>query len=193
MTRVIGITGGMGSGKTTVCKIFESLGVPVFYADDVAKQLYGEASIQEQVISVFGKNVFVNGALNRAYLANLVFKDSEKLQRLNAIIHPAVSEKFEAWKRKQSSDWVLKEAAILIESGGADYCDEIVLVRASEAERVKRITKRDGVDVESVLARMKSQMNDEERMKYVDHVVDNSGVKMLIPQVLELYDLLSKI
>lgn len=187
--RVIGITGGIGSGKTTVCKIFEELGVPVYYADTRAKELMtNDVVLREKIIGHFGDQAYQNGVLNRMFLANQVFNDSDKLVLLNGMVHPAVAEDFETWLDEQSSaQYVLKEAAILFESGGYQDVDVTVLVIAPEDLRIARVTKRDGVSPEEVLKRMKNQWTQERKAKLADRILNNDGTQLLIPQVLELH------
>ncbi|MCB9187017.1 MAG: dephospho-CoA kinase [Flavobacteriales bacterium] len=191
--RVIGITGGIGSGKTTTCKIFEQLGVPVYYADVRAKELMTQEPLRSKIIQAFGENAYLNGQLNRTYLAKEVFNSKEKLSVLNGIVHPAVGDDFDEWlERQKAADYVLKEAAILFESGAYHAVDFTVLVIAPEDVRIDRVVKRDGISREDVMKRMKNQWTQERKAKLADHIVNNDGSKMLIPQVLELHKKFSK-
>jgi dephospho-CoA kinase len=187
--KVVGITGGIGSGKTTACRIFEELGVPVYYADARAKALMTDnPMLRQRIIDEFGDKAFENGNLNRPYLAQLVFNDTGKLAVLNGLVHPAVAEDFDAWLETQkSAKYVLKEAAILFESGAYQDVDITVLVIAPEDLRVARVTERDGVNPEDVLKRMKNQWTQERKVKLADHILTNDGSQLLIPQVLALH------
>ncbi|MBY0244559.1 MAG: dephospho-CoA kinase [Sphingobacteriaceae bacterium] len=187
----IGITGGIGSGKTMVCKIFESLGVPVFYADLAAKKLMtNNKEVVQAVKNTFGADCyFANQSLNTQYLANIVFNDAEKLTQLNAIVHPATFEAFDKWLEKVPSgtNYILKEAALLFESDSYKYCDKSILVLANENLRLKRVQKRDKMSELAIKARMNKQLSDEEKMKRADFFIDNNETKSVIAQVLQLH------
>jgi dephospho-CoA kinase len=175
-TKCIGITGGIGSGKSYVCRLFEQKGVPVYYADERAKALYYEnKELKQALISLFGESVYRGNTLNRGYLAEKVFADAELLNRLNALVHPVVKKDFETWIEKQSTPYVLKEAAILIESGSYKTCDAVVLVRAPQKLRVQRVVQRDAVSETEVLQRIQKQMSDEEKLTFAHFVLDNDG------------------
>lgn len=185
----IGITGGIGSGKSTVCKVFELLDIPVFYADQVAKNLMAtDPQIRETLSETFGEDSYQkDGTLNRAYLADLVFKDAEKLEKLNQIVHPAVFKAFDEWSAKQFSPYVVKEAALLFESNSYQMCNHTVLICAPEELKIKRIGKRDGSNRTEILARMAKQMTDSEKIKLADFILINDEKQLLIPQILELH------
>lgn len=187
--KVVGITGGIGSGKTTACKVFEQLGVPVYYADNRAKELMvNDPKLKERIVAAFGNEAYVNGRLDRAYLAGQVFNSKEKLSVLNGIVHPAVADDFDLWlERQNGADYVLKEAAILFESGAYQDVDISVLVIAPEQLRIERVIDRDGVTSEEVLRRMKNQWTQERKAKLADHILNNDGTELLIPQVLGLH------
>lgn len=187
--KVVGITGGIGSGKTTACKIFEQLGVPVYYADNRAKELMvNDEMLKNRIIAAFGDEAYFNGRLNRAYLAAQVFNSKEKLSVLNGIVHPAVADDFDQWlEQHKHCDYVLKEAAILFESGAYQDVDISVLVIAPEQLRIERVMERDGATEEDVLRRMKNQWTQERKAKLADHIINNDGSELLIPQVLELH------
>jgi dephospho-CoA kinase len=193
----IGITGGIGSGKTTVCKIFETLGIPVYYADDRAKALYVEdLNLKKKVIQLLGeKAYFENGELNRQYVSDLVFKDVQLLQKLNALIHPAVQNDGDTWHEKQKdASYTLKEAALLYESGGYKYLDKMITVYAPVSLRIERVILRgDGtLTKEDVEARIAKQMDDEEKMKRADFVIINDGKQALMPQVIKIHQQILK-
>jgi dephospho-CoA kinase len=187
--KVVGITGGIGSGKTTACRIFEELGVPVYYADARAKYLMtNDPILRKKIILEFGDKAFENGNLNRAYLAQVVFNNEDRLAVLNGLVHPAVSEDFEAWLNTHTlARYVLKEAAILFESGAYQDVDITVLVIAPEDLRIARVTERDGVSQDDVVKRMKNQWTQERKAKLADHILNNDGVQLLTPQVLNLH------
>ena len=185
----IGITGGIGTGKTTVCKIFEILGIPVFYADQAAKQVMHEDELLvEEIKSAFGASAYSRaGELDRKYLAGIVFNDEFQLERLNSLVHPAVFRAYDKWKGVQKASYVIKEAALLFESGSYKESDYNVVVTSPLELRIKRIMKRDGISVEQVKARMSKQMSEEEKVKLADFIVKNDESELLIPQVLDLH------
>ncbi|HEY1006556.1 MAG TPA: dephospho-CoA kinase [Sphingobacteriaceae bacterium] len=186
----IGITGGIGSGKTTVCRIFELLGVQVFYADDVAKQVMtADEILVEGIREAFGGASYSEtGALNRKHLADLVFNDPAKLEQLNALVHPAVFRAFDQWAASASgSPYLLKEAALMFESGSYKMCDYNVLVSAPEDLRIRRVTRRDGISPEAVRQRMDKQFSEEKKRAMADFVITNDERSLLIPQVLQLH------
>lgn len=186
----LGLTGGIGSGKTLVCQIFEKLGVPVYYADTAARDLMNtDADLKAGISQMFGEKAYGKDGLNRQYLADMVFGDHEKLAGLNGLVHPAVQKDFMRWTQLQSaSPYVLEEAAILFESGASMGMDLSVLVYAPEELRICRVIKRDGVKREDVLKRMGHQMSEEEKLERADHVLFNDGTRMLLPQVIELHN-----
>lgn len=185
----VGITGGIGSGKTTICKVFETLGVPVYYADWEAKQLLDNNShVKEKVLTAFGKDLLnEKGCIERPKLASIVFNNKEKLAMLNSIVHPAVAEHFENWiNEHQVFPYILKEAAIMFESGASKNMDKVITVVAPVDLRIYRTMKRDHVSEEQVLQRINNQMSDEEKIKRSDFVIYNDEDKMVIPQVLSI-------
>lgn len=185
----IGITGGIGSGKTTVCKVFELLGIPVFYADAEAKTLMIQnMEVRAALIETFGKDTYhPDGSLNRAYLGNLVFNSTEQLEKLNQIVHPAVFKAFDDWVGKQNSPYVVKEAALLFESGSHQLCNINVLVISPEELKIARISKRDHAKREEILARMAKQMTDQEKIPLADYHLQNDEQQLLVPQILCLH------
>ena len=189
----IGITGGMGSGKSTVAKVFEVLGIPVYYADDAAKKLMNEdAALKEKLIAVFGKEIYQDGILNRTHLSGLVFNNPDKLAQLNSIVHPATIADAESWMRQQHSPYAIKEAAILFESGANKYVDKVIGVYAPIQLRISRVMQRDIITEEAVTARMNRQMEEEKKMSLCDYVITNDEQKLVIPQVLKIHELLIK-
>jgi dephospho-CoA kinase len=185
----LGITGGIGCGKTTVCRIFEQYGVPVYYADSRSKELVAENSaLQTELIQEFGENTFVDGNYNRAYIASIVFNDKERLEALNSIIHPYVLNDWDSFCTQHSDQaYVVKEAAIMLETDSKNSIDSIVLVYAPEELRIQRIMKRDSTDLTAIQARINSQMPEEEKLKLANHVIYNDGEHSLIEQVNELH------
>lgn len=184
----IGVTGGIGTGKTTVCRIFEALGYPVFYADTEAKNvMVSDPELVEQIKVTFGEEVYTKeGNLDRKLLSNIVFHDRAKLDKLNALVHPATLRAYENWERQQQAPLSFKEAALLFETGSHQLSDYNILVTAPRELRIKRVMERDQVTSESVLARIDKQMSDEAKSKLADFIIDNSGDRALIPQVLKI-------
>ncbi|WP_316823450.1 dephospho-CoA kinase [Pedobacter gandavensis] len=187
----IGITGGIGSGKTTVCRIFESLGIPVFYADTVAKKIMVTDPILIQgVKDTFGEESYTpEGVLNNKHIAGIVFHQPEELEKLNQLVHPAVFRAFDKWVAAISpqAPYILKEAALLFESGSYQMCDHNVLVIAPLETRLQRVMQRDQVTEEQVRARMDKQLSDEEKAKMADMLIHNNETDSLIIQVMALH------
>ncbi|MFT3824464.1 MAG: dephospho-CoA kinase [Chitinophagaceae bacterium] len=187
----IGLTGGIGSGKSTVAKIFEVLGVPVYYADDVAKDLMNtDTVLQQQIIDNFGTESYKEGKLDRRYIASIVFNDPEKLALLNSFVHPATIRAGEKWMEQQTAPYAVKEAALIFESGSQSELDHVIGVAAPLSLRIHRTMQRDNVTREEVLARMDRQIDERIKMKLCDFVIVNDDQQMLIPQVLELHNTL---
>ncbi|RUA10002.1 MAG: dephospho-CoA kinase [Flavobacteriia bacterium] len=185
--KIIGLTGGIGSGKTTIAKMFEEQGIPVYYADDEAKKLMNTSSeIRKKLISAFGENSFLEGELNRAYLAEQVFNDPEKLKIINAIVHPEVDKHFKNWISQQGSEIVIQENAILFESGKKDLFDVIITVTAPKELRIKRVVQRDQITAERVNDRINNQMEEEEKIKKSDFVIENIDLEESKKQVLQI-------
>jgi dephospho-CoA kinase len=192
MTKVIGLTGGIGSGKTTIANYFATMGVPVYIADDAAKKVMQSKSITEQIKTTFGDSLFENEILNRAKLAEIVFNNADKLAALNSIVHPAVKNDFELWLfDNKNSEYVIYEAAILFESGRYKECDVIITVTAPEEIRIERVIKRDNTTREQVLSRMKMQWNDEKRISLSNFVINNSNLKIAKEEVVKILKILN--
>ncbi len=190
----IGLTGGIGSGKSTVARVFEVLGIPVFRADDVGKRILNEdPAARTAVTEAFGPAMYAGGRVDREALAYVVFNDPAALQKLNGIVHPRVRERFRAWSAEQNAPYVVMEAAILAESGGAKAMDHLVVVNAPEDVRVQRVMLRDHAAEAEVKARMRSQTDDAHRNAIADSIILNDGLRMVIPQVLELHEQLLKL
>ena len=186
----LGLTGGIGSGKTLVCQIFEKLGVPVYYADAAARELMNsDAGLIAGIRQMFGDEAYGKEGLNRKYLADSVFGDRVRLSGLNQLVHPAVRKDFMQWAEGQEeATYVIEEAAILFESGASAGMDLTVLVYAPEEIRIDRVMKRDGIKREAVRKRMEHQMSEEEKRDMADHVLVNDGSRMILPQVIELHE-----
>lgn len=190
----VGLTGGIGSGKSTVARILEGLGIPVYYADVEAKRIMDESQpLRESLIRHFGQEVFAGGQLNRSYLAGIVFQDKEKLELLNSLVHPETLRDADEWLEKQSSPYAVKEAALIFESGAQEHLDYVIGVTAPQALRIQRTMHRDGVSREEVLARMKRQLDDSMKMKLCDFVLHNDEQQPLLPQVLALHETLKSL
>lgn len=184
----VGITGGIGSGKSTVCKIFKLIGIPVFEADKVAKYLINsDEKISNELIQLFGNNIYdSNKKLNKKMLADLIFNDESLLEKVNNLVHPAVRNEFILWHQKQNSKYTVHEAAILFESGFYKMMDFTILVSAPEITRIERVVKRDKIKPELVESRMSKQWNDEDKRKLASIELVNDNKHLLIPQILEI-------
>ena len=191
----VGITGGIGSGKTTIAKVFEVLGIPVYYADDEAKRLMNEDEIlKEKIQSHFGKECYLDGTLNRKWLSNLVFNNDEKLSLLNSIVHPATILAAQVWMQQQTSPYALKEAALIFETGSQQQLDYVIGVFTPVPMRMQRVIQRDGLSQEEVKNRMDKQMEETTKMRLCDFVITNDEQELVIPQVLAIHEtLLSKV
>jgi dephospho-CoA kinase len=192
MTKIIGLTGGIGSGKTTVANYFQELGVPVYIADDHAKVVMQLPEIISEIKAVFGESVFENGTLNRKKMAEIVFNSPEKLKQLNAIVHPAVKNDFEQWiSNHKKNHFILYEAAILFESERYRDCDAIITVTAPLETRIERVIKRDNTSRELVLQRINSQWTDEQRIAKSDFVIDNRTIEEVKKEVVKILKILN--
>lgn len=176
MTKIIGLTGGIGSGKTTIARLFEAEGIPVYIADEEAKKIMQLPETISRIESVFGAEVIVNDQIDKKKLSEIVFNNPEKLKKLNSIIHPLVKKHFDNWVKKQKNPFVIKEAAILFESGSYKYCDKIITVIASEETRVKRVMQRDNCTKEEVLNRIKNQWSDSQKISKSDYIIENESI-----------------
>lgn len=184
----IGLTGGLGSGKSTVAHIFEVLGIPVYYADAASKRLMEEnEEVKAAVESAFGKEVYPAGKLDRKFLAGVVFNDASKLELLNSIVHPATLNDASAWMNNQTVPYVIKEAALIFESGSHQSLDYVIGVKAPLPLRLQRVMKRDTMTAETAMTRINKQISEEIKMRLCDFVIVNDELQMVIPQVLELH------
>ncbi len=190
----IGLTGGIGSGKSTIARIFNLLGIPIYDSDTEAKKLYTTDKIlKDLVVKSFGSKAYRNnGEINKKFLRDHVFTDSAKLNLLNRLVHPRVKINFENWLTKNSGvPVIIKEAAILFESGASKQVDKIIVVTAPDELRIKRVTDRDKIDREAVLLRMKNQWPQHELINHADFVIDNSGNTSVLNQIFEIYQYLT--
>lgn len=184
----IGLTGGIGSGKSTVARIFELLGIPVYYADAASKNLYNtDPELMASIKKHFGEDLYEHGVINKSSLAALVFSDPRKLELLNSLVHPPTIRAAEQWMKKQTAPYAVKEAALIFESGSASGLDYVIGVQAPMALRVKRVMDRDHVSREDVYSRINRQMDENIKMKLCDYIIVNDEQQLLIPQVLELH------
>jgi len=190
----LGVTGGIGSGKTTICKVFAVLGIPVFSADTEAKRIQdSDRDLQIKINSLAGKDLFASGKLDRTEMAKLIFRDSDLLAKVNSIVHPAVFEYFREWLNKQDSPYAVMEAAILFESGAYRMMDRIVTVVTPMEERIERLVKGNKLTREQVTERIKNQIDDESRIKRSDYVIFNSENDIIIPAILGIHSEMLKL
>jgi dephospho-CoA kinase len=190
----VGLTGGIGSGKSIVAKVFETLGMPVYYADDAAKRLMNENEDLKALIKKhFGTAAYKDGILDRKYLAEKVFSNKEKLELLNSIVHPATIKDAEEWMRRQTTPYAIKEAALIFESGAQQYLDYVIGVYAPAILRIHRSMKRNNITKEEVTGRMNKQINEEIKMKLCDFVITNDEQQAVLPQIMELHEKLQKL
>lgn len=184
----IGLTGGIGSGKSTVAKVFEVLGIPVYYADEEAKRLMNtDEELKQNIQELFGIESYTNGLLNRKYIAGIVFNDPQKLEQLNALVHPVTINDANNWLQQQKTSYAVKEAALIFESGIQEFLDYVIGVYAPAPLRIQRAMHRDNTSREAVMARMNKQMDEEEKMRLCNFVITNDEQQLLIPQVLALH------
>jgi dephospho-CoA kinase len=184
----IGITGGIGSGKSTVARIFNTLGIPVYDSDEASKRLMAEdEELKKNITRHFGESSYINGELNRKYLSEQVFNDPQKLEFLNSLVHPPTIQDADRWMQKQNTSYAIKEAALIFESGSHKQLDYVIGVKAPAELRIRRTMQRNHITREQVLARMSRQMDEEEKMNLCDFIIVNDEQQMLIPQVLALH------
>jgi dephospho-CoA kinase len=189
----LGVTGGIGSGKTSVCRVFNALGIPFFSADPEAKKIMdNDKSIIHHINSIAGRDLYANGSLDRMALANLIFNDNSLLKKVDSLVHPVVFEHFRKWETDQDAPYVIFEAAILFESGASKLVDRIATVVAPVEERVERVIRRNKLSREQVMDRIRNQMDDDSRIKMSDYVIYNSENDMIIPAILKIHEDLMK-
>jgi len=180
----VGLTGGIGSGKTTVARVFELLGVPVFYADVEAKLVYNDPEIKKILVDKIGPDVYINTIINKERMRAFLFESEENRLFINNLIHPKVAQRYQDWKKQQSNPYIIREAAILIESGSYKDCDQIILITASEDLRIKRVMKRDGLTEHEVARRLQAQWTDSERGAYATQIWSNDNISPLLEKIL---------
>lgn len=187
----VGITGGIGSGKTTVCRVFEALRVPVYYADAEAKKLYDtDLVLKQQLIHAFGKEVYPNGLFDRRVLREKVFKSDDQLALLNSLVHPIVLDHSKAWMNTRKEPYVLKEAALLVESGSYRQLDRLMVVTSPLDLRMERVAARDGLQPAEIADRMNKQLPEDELLRHAHFIIYNDTEHLLIPQVWEIHQAL---
>lgn len=190
----VGVTGGIGSGKSTVCKIIETLGYPVYNADIEAKKITeNDPLVISSIANIFGNDIYLSGKLDRKRLSLLVFSNSDLLKKLNTIVHPAVAKHFDNWAKSTNSPIVFKETAILFESGAYKQLDKSVIVVAPVETRIRRVVDRDGVTSDEVRMRMANQFPEDKLIELANYIIVNDGAKLILPQVLELIENLKKL
>lgn len=184
----LGVTGGIGSGKTTVCKTFKVLGVPVFSADEEGRVIMDtNTRLKEDLNKLVEEDLYASGALDRRRLASIIFNDSEMLNKVNNLVHPLVFESYREWCMQQKSDYVIFESAILFEAEAEEHVDKILAVIAPLEERVNRVMERNKMSRQQVMERVQNQISDEEMIKRSNYQVNNADTEMIIPQVLEIH------
>ncbi|MBT8303665.1 MAG: dephospho-CoA kinase [Bacteroidia bacterium] len=191
--KIVGLTGGIGSGKTTVAKMFMELGVPVFFADIEAKKLMKSSKvIRRKLIQLFGKKAYIDDELNRPFIASKIFNDEALLEKMNGIIHPKVAKRFQRWASKQTTPYVISEVAILFENDSYKNYDYIITVVAKEEDRIKRLLERDDTTEEKIRAIMKNQWPDEDKIRLSDYVIVNNELQITTEQVKSIHKKLLK-
>ncbi|GAA3625590.1 dephospho-CoA kinase [Flavivirga jejuensis] len=186
---IVGLTGGIGSGKTTVAKQFKKLGVPVYIADVEAKNLMNKSKIiKRKLIQLFGDKAYINDTLNKPFIADIIFNDKNYLQKMNDIIHPRVAKHFKNWVLKQDAPYLIKEVAILFENGGHKSYDYIITVTAPKDLRIKRLLMRDNTTKEKIQAIMKNQWSDEEKIKHSHYVIENTALELTQKQIVNIHE-----
>ncbi|MFT5102816.1 MAG: dephospho-CoA kinase [Candidatus Latescibacterota bacterium] len=191
--KIVGLTGGIGSGKTTVANLFKELGVPVYIADNEAKKLMAKSKIiKRHLIQLLGNNAYIGNDIDRAFIAKKIFVDSELLSKVNHIVHPKVAAHFKRWVSKQAGPYCIKEGAILFETGSYKDCDATILITAPNGVRLKRVLARDAVSEEDVLNRMDNQWSDKKKKKLADIVIENLDLSAIKIEVLKVHLKLSK-
>lgn len=185
----VGLTGGIGSGKSTVAKIFETLGIPVYYADEAAKRVMNEnEDLRKKLIHYFGVDAYIDNQLNRKHISSQVFGNPDKLALLNSLVHPLTLSDAEAWIKLQTSPYIVKEAALIFESDAWKYLDKVIGVSAPYQLRLNRVMKRDNISAEEVQVRMNKQLKEEEKMNRCDYVIINDESELVIPQVIAIHE-----
>ncbi|MDF1560699.1 MAG: dephospho-CoA kinase [Bacteroidales bacterium] len=189
MAKRLGVTGGIGSGKTTVCRIFRVLGVPVFVADVVAREIMeDDSSLRKEINAITGRDLYVTGSLDRKELARIIFNSPDMLQKVNAAIHPAVLKLFDGWADSSEAPYVIMESAILFEARADTHVDRVLTLSVPVEERIARVMGRNDLSREQVIERIKNQMEDAEREEQSYYIINNSDNEMIIPEILKIHD-----
>lgn len=191
---IVGLTGGIGSGKSTVAKMFAKFNIPTYVADEEAKRImHASSDVKKQLINLFGKETYINGKLNRPFIADLIFYDKSLLKKMNAIVHPAVADHFKLWVKEQNAPYVLKEAAIIFEMNAKDQYDYIITVIADQELRIKRVMERDQADLNKVMSIINNQWSDDQKTKLSDFVIENNNIEQTSQQVQNIHFKLLKL
>ena len=189
MARRLGVTGGIGSGKTTVCRIFRVLGVPVFVADAAAREVMNnDPGIRDRINSIAGEDLYSGGELDRMELARLIFNRPEMLKSVNAAVHPVVLQIFSKWADESDAPYVIMEAAVLFESKADTFVDRVVAISAPVEERIARVMGRNELSREQVIERINNQLEDDEREEQSYYVINNADNEMIIPEILKIHE-----
>lgn len=183
----VGLTGGIGSGKSTVARVFELLGVPVFYADTEAKLVYQDPDVKDILVDKIGPNVYIHEKINKDLLRAFLFESQENRAFINNLVHPKVAERYREWKNKQTHTYIIREAAILIESGTYKDCDQIIVITAPKEMRLQRVMKRDNLNEQEVMTRINAQLSDADRARYATQIWTNDNSTPLLEKIL-LFD-----
>ncbi len=189
----LGITGGIGSGKSIVCKAFNIIGIPVYYADLRAKELLNSSlEIKLSLTSLFGESLYTENGIDKTKLANIIFNNKDCLRKVNTIVHPAVIKDFKEWTKRQTSNIIVKESAIIFEANLKDQFDYVITVMAARNTRIERVLKRDNAKKEDIIARMNNQFSDEKKIKESNFIIINDGNNAILPQILNIISLINK-
>jgi len=187
----VAVTGGIGTGKTTVSKLFEKIGIPVFNSDEIAKELmHNDKQLQAEIIKAFGDESYINNELNRAYLSDVVFNDEALLDKINSIVHPYVAKEFNQWLLNQKSDYILYESAIIFENNSEDIFDKIICIIAPEEDVISRVMKRNNFSRNKVISIINNQLPDQIKRKKSDYIVENINKSDLTERVLEIHNMI---
>ncbi|MFL2643340.1 MAG: dephospho-CoA kinase [Flavobacteriales bacterium] len=187
----VAVTGGIGTGKTTVSKLFEKIGIPVFNSDEIAKELmHNDKQLQAEIIKVFGDESYINNELNRAYLSDVVFNDEALLDKINSIVHPYVAKEFNQWLLNQKSDYILYESAIIFENNSEDIFDKIICVIAPEEDVISRVMKRNNFSRNKVISIINNQLPDQIKRKKSDYIVENINKSDLTEKIMEIHNMI---
>lgn len=191
--KIIGLTGGIGSGKTTVSKMFSDLGIPIYIADIEAKKLTSSSKlIKKELINLLGEKAYTKGKINKKFIANLIFNNEDLLAKVNSIIHPRVAKHFNNWVKKQNAPYCIKEAAILFENEGYKNCDLNILITAPLQNRINRVLKRDSISIKEIEDRIKNQWTDEVKSELADFIIENIELKITQKKVYNIHLFLLK-